>query len=187
MTRRALMLLDALEDGRETRGEIFAHQGRFSLLNNAAAELRAAGIPVSCDVIDSEYHYRLLDERGTVPPAPLVEEPSGQMQAGVNAYALTERVGLRAARGEGLPKGGTPKTRRKQRSDNVPDASATEPAPRSVSAYTNLEGLAEEPSGVTTSPACARADVTDSIQAHALESSSAGNTEDVQLSWEIAA
>ena len=63
MKARARCLLAALEDGCETRAEIFAHQGRFSLLNNAAAELRAAGIPVVCSLEDDgEYHYRLADD-----------------------------------------------------------------------------------------------------------------------------
>lgn len=62
MTRRARMLLDALEDGCETRAEIFQHQGSFSLLNNSAAELRAAGIGVVCELVDGDYHYRLLDQ-----------------------------------------------------------------------------------------------------------------------------
>lgn len=73
------MLLDALEDGCETRGQIFAHQGRFSLLNNAAAELRAAGIPVECWFAGGEHRYRLLDERRDYEPVPLVEEPDGQL------------------------------------------------------------------------------------------------------------
>ena len=64
MTARARRLLAALEDGCETRDQIFAHQGRFSLLNNSAAELRAAGIDVVCTLgEDGEYRYRLADER----------------------------------------------------------------------------------------------------------------------------
>lgn len=62
MTARARRLLAALEDGCSTRDQIFAHQGRFSLLNNSAAELRAAGIDVVCKLEDDgEYHYRLVD------------------------------------------------------------------------------------------------------------------------------
>ena len=54
-------MLAALESGCETRNEIFDHQGGFSLLNNGAAELRAAGIHVDCTLVDGEYHYTLLD------------------------------------------------------------------------------------------------------------------------------
>ena len=90
MTRRAARMLAALEDGCETRDEIFAHQGRFSLLNNAAAELRAAGVDVVCELVDGDYRYWLLSEGRrdngavrTVPPgitvAPLAEEPDGQL------------------------------------------------------------------------------------------------------------
>ena len=62
MTARARRLLAALEDGCSTRDEIFSHQGRFSLLNNAAAELRAVGVDVVCKLEDDgEYHYRLVD------------------------------------------------------------------------------------------------------------------------------
>jgi len=61
VTRRAARMLAALEDGCTTRPQIFAHQGRFALLNNAAAELRAAGIHVDCTLKDGEYHYTLLD------------------------------------------------------------------------------------------------------------------------------
>lgn len=87
MTRRAARMLAALEDGCVTRSEIFAHQGRFSLLNNAAAELRAAGVTVDCVLVEGEYHY-LLGQGGVsngtpVPPprasAVLVEETSGQI------------------------------------------------------------------------------------------------------------
>jgi len=61
VTRRAARMLAALEAGSETRNEIFDHQGGFSLLNNGAAELRAAGIHVDCTLEDGEYHYTLLD------------------------------------------------------------------------------------------------------------------------------
>jgi len=74
VTRRAARMLAALEDGCTTRPQIFAHQGRFALLNNAAAELRAAGIHVDCSVVDGEYHYTLLDghdvANGTAPSPP---------------------------------------------------------------------------------------------------------------------
>jgi hypothetical protein len=87
MTSRARRLLDALEDGCITRPQIFAHQGRFSLLNNAAAELRAAGVPVACELVDGDYLYWLLDggrdtPGGSLPPphvAPTVEQPDGQL------------------------------------------------------------------------------------------------------------
>lgn len=82
MTARARRLLAALEAGCSSRDEIFAHQGRFSLLNNAAAELRAAGVPVECVVVDGDYRY-LLDERhGINPPSSpvaLVEQDGGQL------------------------------------------------------------------------------------------------------------
>lgn len=65
MTRRAARLLAALEDGCSTRDQIFAHQGRFSLLNNAAAELRAADVDVECVLVDGDYHYRLVEDRGS--------------------------------------------------------------------------------------------------------------------------
>lgn len=64
MTARAARLLAALEAGCETREQIFQHQGRFSLLNNGAAELRAAGIDVECVLEDGDYHYRLIQDRG---------------------------------------------------------------------------------------------------------------------------
>ncbi len=76
------MLLDALEDGCRTRDEIFAHQGRFSLLNNAAAELRVCGIDVSCELVAGDYVYTLLGEGEgltATAPVPLVEETSGQL------------------------------------------------------------------------------------------------------------
>lgn len=83
MTARAARMLAALEDGCQTRNEIFSHQGRFSLLNNCAAELRAAGVSVACEVVDGEYRYTLLDggrAQGhvTPPPAPAVEH-DGQL------------------------------------------------------------------------------------------------------------
>lgn len=67
MTARAARMLAALEDGCQTREQIFAHQGRFSLLNNGAAELRAAGIDVVCEIVDGDYVYRLSD--GCLPNA----------------------------------------------------------------------------------------------------------------------
>jgi len=88
MTRRASRLLDALEDGCQTRAQIFAHQGRFSLLNNAAAELRSAGVGVTCELVDGDYVYTLLDGREGLTasaPVPLVEEDSGQLAIGVAA------------------------------------------------------------------------------------------------------
>lgn len=78
MTARARRLLAALEDGCESRDEIFAHQGRFSLLNNAAAELRAAGVAVECVLVDGVYRY-LLDGRCDYEPVPSVEQPGGQL------------------------------------------------------------------------------------------------------------
>lgn len=86
MTARARRMLAALEDGCATRDQIFAHQGRFSLLNNAAAELRAAGVPVDCELVDGDYRYHLLDDGRTPqpvripapPPAPIVEQ-DGQL------------------------------------------------------------------------------------------------------------
>ena len=97
-------MLAALEAGSETRNEIFDHQGGFSLLNNGAAELRAAGIHVDCTLEDGEYHYRLLDERGTpadadrwatepepcasASPAPLV----GQNNSGGNGTNTDRRA-----------------------------------------------------------------------------------------------
>ena len=47
MTARARRMLDALEDGCQTRHELWAHAGRFYLTNNAAADLRRAGIGVT--------------------------------------------------------------------------------------------------------------------------------------------
>lgn len=90
MTSRARLMLDALEDGCETREQIFRHQRRFSLLNNASSELRAAGIEVVCEVEDGEYHYRLLNDGHVSHPgdavpspdttdAPVVEQPDGQL------------------------------------------------------------------------------------------------------------
>lgn len=80
------MLLDALEAGCVTRKQIFDHQGCFALLNNAAAELRAAGIPVGHSYEDKQHCYRLLSDDGrpsTVPqpslPAPVIAEQSGQL------------------------------------------------------------------------------------------------------------
>lgn len=61
MTARARHLLAALKDGCSTRNQIFAHQGRFSLLNNGAAELRAAVISVACELKDGDYVYSLAD------------------------------------------------------------------------------------------------------------------------------
>jgi len=82
-------MLAALEDGCETREQIFAHQGSFSLLNNGAAELRAAGIPVDCMLVDGVYRYRLLDQpdaaNGSASPSPqvagvrLIEEDDGRL------------------------------------------------------------------------------------------------------------
>ena len=77
MTRRAARMLAALEDGCTTRPQIFAHQGRFALLNNAAAELRAAGIHVGCTLADGEYHYTLLDGHGVANGAVLSPSPRG--------------------------------------------------------------------------------------------------------------
>lgn len=85
MTARARRLLAALEDGCTTRHQIFAHQGRFSLhLNNGAAELRAAGIPVACGIVDGEYSYWLLSDGLASPSPPVAEQPivaeeSGQL------------------------------------------------------------------------------------------------------------
>jgi len=87
VTRRAARMLAALEDGCTTRPQIFAHQGRFALLNNAAAELRAAGIHVDCTLEDGEYHYTILGGRGSdngaaePPPAAAAaaEETTGQL------------------------------------------------------------------------------------------------------------
>lgn len=81
------MLLVALEAGCETRAQIFEHQGRFTLLNNAAAELRAAGVDVECEFVDGDYRYRLLSDDGRLPaprrqaplPAPVIAEQSGQL------------------------------------------------------------------------------------------------------------
>ena len=88
MTRRAARMLAALEAGCRTRNEIFDHQDRFSLLNNGAAELRAAGIEVVCELVAGDYVYRLLDQgheangAGDPPPSDvsLIEETdTGQM------------------------------------------------------------------------------------------------------------
>lgn len=87
MTRRARRLLDAIEAGCETRKQIFDHQDGFSLLNNAAAELRAAGIDVECEYSGGDYRYRLLRDDGRIPtpiasgvlPAPVISEQSGQL------------------------------------------------------------------------------------------------------------
>lgn len=93
MTARARRMLNALEDGNgaATRHELWQHAGRFYLTNNAAAELRRAGIDVDYDR-DSDT-YRLLDQRhglttsppegqahasGT-PPVPLIEQTDGQI------------------------------------------------------------------------------------------------------------
>jgi hypothetical protein len=96
VTRRAALLLAALEAGCTSREDIFAHQGRFSLLNNGASELRAAGFPVACEFVDGDYHYILLDEPrhddgpGNPPPYPfpgagLVEQDTGQFALDVAA------------------------------------------------------------------------------------------------------
>ena len=88
MTRRAARMLAALEDGCETREQIFAHAGRFMLCNNAASELRRAGIEVVWRHDTDTYH--LLDEPGhddgagnpplSFPEAGLVEQ-DGQLVA----------------------------------------------------------------------------------------------------------
>ena len=94
MTRRARLLLDALEDGCATRHEIHAHAGCFFLTNNAASDLRRAGIAVVWDRDTDE--YRLLDEPGLadgagipspdeVPGAGLVEQADGQYAMDVAA------------------------------------------------------------------------------------------------------
>lgn len=90
MTSRARTLLDALEahDGTATRTQLWQHAGRFYLTNNAAAELRAAGIHVTYDRDNDT--YTLLDEsRGSTDgyertplsaqAAALVEEDTGQL------------------------------------------------------------------------------------------------------------
>lgn len=77
MKARARRLLAALEDGCQTRSEIFSHQGRFSLLNNAAAELRDAGISVDCRIVDGDYTYS-LGEGTAVPPAGGTASPPEQ-------------------------------------------------------------------------------------------------------------
>ena len=84
MTRRAARMLAALEDGCQTRAEIFAHQGRFSLLNNGAAELRAAGITVECLLVDGEYVYLL---------APVIRRPEGAPRAGGEGLHVVEESG----------------------------------------------------------------------------------------------
>lgn len=86
MTARAARMLSALEDGCSTREQIFAHQGRFSLLNNCAAELRAAGVPVVCELTDGEYRYSLLDDgrrlgNGTPYSVPVIEHDEQMMLA----------------------------------------------------------------------------------------------------------
>ena len=82
MTRRAARMLAALEDGCETREEIFAHAGGFFLCNNAASDLRRAGVQVVWDRDTDTYH--LLDEpdRPSYPPSSevgLVEQDNGWM------------------------------------------------------------------------------------------------------------
>ncbi len=84
------MLLDALEDGCTKRAQFHKHAGEYFIVNNAASELRAAGIPVEWDHATDE--YRLLDERhgpdphpGFLPPVSLVEEPDGQYAMDVAA------------------------------------------------------------------------------------------------------
>lgn len=85
MTRRARMLLDALEDGCATRHEIWAHAGRFFLTNNAASDLRRAGVDVVWDRESDS--YSLLDDgrpaygAGTspFPVAPIIEERDEQL------------------------------------------------------------------------------------------------------------
>ena len=79
-------MLAALEDGCRTRSETFAHQGRFSLLNNGAAELRAAGVPVDCVLVDGDYVYLLSDggrsntPHDAISPAPsIAEQDDGQL------------------------------------------------------------------------------------------------------------
>lgn len=101
MKRRARMLLDALEDGCATRDQIFAHQGRFSLLNNAAAELRAAGIPVGCGIVDGEYSYWLLSDGLACSPSlpPVAEQPVESLEGSVQG----EQVGC--VRGDSSPEG----------------------------------------------------------------------------------
>ena len=83
MTRRARLLLDALEDGRKTRAEFYAHAGRYFIVNNSASELRRAGIEVVWDHATDTYH--LLGERLPLDPAALVEETSGQLSLEVAA------------------------------------------------------------------------------------------------------
>lgn len=88
MTARARRMLDALEDGCRTRDQLYAHAGRFFLTNNAAAELRAAGIPVTYLRVGGQDTYTLLDERDDPleeAVLPLVEEPTGQFSMEVAA------------------------------------------------------------------------------------------------------
>lgn len=78
------MLLDALEDGCTTRREIHAHAGTFFLTNNAASDLRRAGIDVQWDRDTDTYSLPpdLLGGREgltATAPVPLVEETSGQL------------------------------------------------------------------------------------------------------------
>lgn len=78
MTARARRMLDALEDGCSTREQCYAHAGSFFLTNNAAAELRAAGIGVTYLRVDGHDTY-LLDDGRSLPLAPIIEQESGQI------------------------------------------------------------------------------------------------------------
>lgn len=94
MTSRATTMLHALEahNGEATRSQLWDHAGRFYLTNNAAAELRAAGIDVAYD--RDEDSYRLLDQghddngaeqTASAQAVPLIEETDGQMSLEVAA------------------------------------------------------------------------------------------------------
>ena len=81
MTRRAALLLDALADGPLSRRRIFDHTG-FMMVNNAAAELRASGYDVSCELVRGEYVYAVegrlndgLRDYGAELPPSRSEEP----------------------------------------------------------------------------------------------------------------
>lgn len=86
MTRRAALMLAALEDGCSTRSELWAHAGRFYLTNNAASDLRKAGVDVAWDRAKDSYSLVLSEgvaspaQRSDPPPsAPFAEDEAGQL------------------------------------------------------------------------------------------------------------
>lgn len=114
MTKRARLMVAALESGPKTRPELYAFAGKFYLTNNSAAEARAAGYDVACELVDGEYTYRLLgerhDETGALPVVSLAEPPALAEGAGTRlerepsrATSPSANAGLRALDGRHAP------------------------------------------------------------------------------------